>query len=249
MLSIAALAERVKGLDGWRCRAAAVVAGAASVLALAPFFVWPILWLTLPALVWLTDGAIERGTRNHGGRWYRRPAAAAAEIGWWFGFGYFLAGLFWIGEAFLVDAESLCRPDALCRSADARGSGTVPCGGNGTGGTILAHRHLPCGGARVIAIGDGVAARPHPLGLSVERIGLRPHLSRIAHAKCGRLRHLRADADRGARIRAPACPVERGGRAAGPGVRRLPSPCCRCSSPAWQAISGSHLPPRPWCPE
>lgn len=105
MLSIAALAERLKGLDGWRCRSAAVVAGAASVLALAPFFVWPILWLTLPALVWLTDGAIERGTRNRGGRWHRRPAAAAAEIGWWFGFGYFLAGLFWIGEAFLVDAE------------------------------------------------------------------------------------------------------------------------------------------------
>jgi apolipoprotein N-acyltransferase len=104
-LSIAALAERVKGLGGWRCRAAAVIAGAASVLALAPFFVWPILWLTLPALVWLTDGAIERGTRNSGGRWYRRPPAAAAEIGWWFGFGYFLAGLFWIGEAFLVDAE------------------------------------------------------------------------------------------------------------------------------------------------
>ena len=106
MLSIAALAERVKGLDGWRCRATAVVAGAASVLALAPFFVWPILWFTLPALVWLTDGAIARGTRTADSRWYRRPVAAAAETGWWFGFGYFLAGLFWIGEAFLVDADS-----------------------------------------------------------------------------------------------------------------------------------------------
>ena len=106
MLSIAALAERVKDLDGWRCRATAVVAGAASVLALAPFFVWPILWFTLPALVWLTDGAIARGTRTADSRWYRRPVAAAAETGWWFGFGYFLAGLFWIGEAFLVDADS-----------------------------------------------------------------------------------------------------------------------------------------------
>lgn len=105
-LSIAALAERLKGLGGWRCRAAAVIAGAASVLALAPFFAWPILWFTLPALVWLTDGAVARGTTSTGGRWYRRPTAAAAEIGWWFGFGYFLAGLFWIGEAFLVDADS-----------------------------------------------------------------------------------------------------------------------------------------------
>ncbi len=42
---------------------------------------------------------------NEPRRWYTRPAAAAAEIGWWFGFGYFLAGLFWIGEAFLVEAE------------------------------------------------------------------------------------------------------------------------------------------------
>ncbi|NJO35080.1 MAG: hypothetical protein HC869_20185, partial [Rhodospirillales bacterium] len=99
--SIAALAERVKGLSGWRRRAAAIIAGAASVLALAPFFIWPILWITLPALVWLIDGAIEGATRTLQGRWHRRPAAAAAEIGWWFGFGYFIAGLFWIGEAFL----------------------------------------------------------------------------------------------------------------------------------------------------
>jgi apolipoprotein N-acyltransferase len=26
-------------------------------------------------------------------------------VGWWFGFGYFLAGMFWIGEAFLVQAD------------------------------------------------------------------------------------------------------------------------------------------------
>ena len=105
-LSIAVLAGRMKSLGGWRCRTAAAVAGAASVLALAPFFAWPILWVTLPALVWLIDGAIQRGTRDRSERWYRRPAALAAEIGWWFGFGYFLAGLFWIGEAFLVDAEA-----------------------------------------------------------------------------------------------------------------------------------------------
>jgi apolipoprotein N-acyltransferase len=104
-VSIAVLAGRVAGLDGWRRRFAAFLVGVASVLALAPFFVWPILWITLPALVWLLDGAIARA--GHGAsRWYRRPAAAAAEVGWWFGFGYFLAGLFWIGEAFLVEAET-----------------------------------------------------------------------------------------------------------------------------------------------
>jgi apolipoprotein N-acyltransferase len=31
--------------------------------------------------------------------------AAAAGVGWWWGFGYFLAGLYWIGEPFLVEAE------------------------------------------------------------------------------------------------------------------------------------------------
>ena len=104
-LSIATMAERLKSLAGWRSRGVAVAAGATSVLALAPFFVWPVLWVTLPALVWLMDGATRRAEERTDRRWYARPVAAAAQIGWWFGFGYFLAGLFWIGEAFLVDAE------------------------------------------------------------------------------------------------------------------------------------------------
>ena len=29
----------------------------------------------------------------------------AFATGWWFGFGYFLAGLWWIGSAFLVEAD------------------------------------------------------------------------------------------------------------------------------------------------
>jgi apolipoprotein N-acyltransferase len=103
-LSIAALAERLRALRGWRRRVAAFLAGAASVLALAPFFFWPILWLTLPALVWLIDGAAERSAETDA-PWHARAVAQAAEIGWWWGFGYFLAGLYWIGEAFLVEAE------------------------------------------------------------------------------------------------------------------------------------------------
>src|SRR5438128_2961849 len=30
----------------------------------------------------------------------------AAVSGWWFGFGYFVAGLYWLGFAFLVDAKT-----------------------------------------------------------------------------------------------------------------------------------------------
>jgi apolipoprotein N-acyltransferase len=100
-----ALADVLRGLGGWRKRGAALMAGVASVLAMAPFFYWPVLWITLPVLVWLLDGALRRGTNTASVRWHERPGIAAFEIGWWFGFGYFVAGLFWVGEAFLVEAE------------------------------------------------------------------------------------------------------------------------------------------------
>jgi len=82
---------------GWRRAAIAMLAGAASALALAPVNAWPILFLTFPVLVWLVDGSAA-------GRW--SGAMAAALAGWCFGFGYFLAGLYWIGYAFLVDAKT-----------------------------------------------------------------------------------------------------------------------------------------------
>jgi apolipoprotein N-acyltransferase len=106
-VSIEALAERVRNLRGWRRRMAAFAAGAVSVLAMAPFFAWPVLWITLPALVWLIDGAASSRLRGDDAeRWYGRPEIAATEIGWWFGFGYFVPGLFWVGDAFLVEAET-----------------------------------------------------------------------------------------------------------------------------------------------
>jgi len=82
---------------GWQRLLTAFAAGAISVLALAPFNAWPVLFLTFPILVWLVDGAAA-------GRLGGIPAAAVA--GWWFGFGYFLAGLYWVGYAFLVDAKT-----------------------------------------------------------------------------------------------------------------------------------------------
>jgi len=75
----------------------AFVAGAASALGQAPTNLWPILFLTFPLLVWLIDGAPAQ-------RW--RAAWVCAVTGWCFGFGYFVVGLYWIGHAFLVDAET-----------------------------------------------------------------------------------------------------------------------------------------------
>lgn len=85
---------------GWRRGALAFVAGSLSNLAMAPFFFAPVLFLTLPVLVWLIDGAAGRDETSR-----YRSVRAAALAGWWFGFGYFLFGLFWIGEAFLVEAD------------------------------------------------------------------------------------------------------------------------------------------------
>jgi len=82
---------------GWKRAAIALVAGALSALAMEPFNAWPVLFLTFPVMVWLIDGA-------GAGRWRGVPAAAMA--GWWFGLGYFVPGLYWIGYAFLVDAPT-----------------------------------------------------------------------------------------------------------------------------------------------
>jgi apolipoprotein N-acyltransferase len=83
--------------SGWQRRSIAFIAGALSALAMAPLNAWPVLFFTLPVLVWLIDGLGGVG-------W--RALVAAASVGWWFGFGYFLAGLYWIGYAFLVDAPT-----------------------------------------------------------------------------------------------------------------------------------------------
>jgi apolipoprotein N-acyltransferase len=82
---------------GWKRAAIALVAGALSAFAMAPFNAWPVLFLTFPVMVWLIDGA-------GAGRWDGVPAAALS--GWWFGLGYFVPGLYWIGYAFLVDAPT-----------------------------------------------------------------------------------------------------------------------------------------------
>jgi apolipoprotein N-acyltransferase len=82
---------------GWKRAAIALVAGILSSLSMAPFNAWPVLFLTFPVNVWLIDGA---GAGSY------RGVPAAAWSGWWFGLGYFVVGLYWIGEAFLVDADT-----------------------------------------------------------------------------------------------------------------------------------------------
>ena len=79
---------------GWKRAVIALAAGALSTLAMAPFNAWPVLFLTFPVAVWQIDGA---------GAGRMRGIPAAALTGWCFGLGYFVPGLYWIGNAFLVD--------------------------------------------------------------------------------------------------------------------------------------------------
>jgi apolipoprotein N-acyltransferase len=82
---------------GWKRALIALAAGALSALAMAPFNAWPVLFVTFPVAVWLIDGAAA-------GK--RRGVPAAAMAGFWFGLGYFVPGLYWTGNAFLVDAPT-----------------------------------------------------------------------------------------------------------------------------------------------
>jgi len=93
------LETAIQSLMGWRRYGLAFGAGAISTLALAPLHLWPVMFAALPALVFLLDGAAARSPRC------LARVRACAAIGWWFGFGYFFASLYWIGFAFFVQAE------------------------------------------------------------------------------------------------------------------------------------------------
>lgn len=93
-VSLVAVGEFARGLAGWRKVLLAFAVGLVSASAFAPFNVFPCLLASFAILVLLIDGDRQR----------KRPVAAAALTGWAFGFGQFLAGLYWVGYAFTVDA-------------------------------------------------------------------------------------------------------------------------------------------------
>jgi len=89
----------VRKLAGWRANLLGFGAGAISTLALAPLHLWPVMFATLPVIVWLLDGIAARAETM------RARLRSASLLGWWFGFGYFFASLYWIGFAFFVQAD------------------------------------------------------------------------------------------------------------------------------------------------
>lgn len=77
-------------LRGWRADGAALLLGMFAAAALPPVFALPVLLVCFPGLLILIEGA--------------PTVMAAARRGWWFGFGLYLVGLYWVTEAILVEA-------------------------------------------------------------------------------------------------------------------------------------------------
>jgi apolipoprotein N-acyltransferase len=73
----------------------AAALGALGVLGHAPFHIWPVIAVSLVGLVVMLDAAACRPN----------PLRSGFFVGWSWAFGYFLAGMFWVGNAFLVDAQ------------------------------------------------------------------------------------------------------------------------------------------------
>ena len=94
------LAGKVILLWGWRRAVVALLAGAVLALAQPPYDFFAAGFVSFTVLVWLLDGAASMpGTRP------MRRLLQPFAIGWTFGFGYFLAGLWWTGKALLVEAD------------------------------------------------------------------------------------------------------------------------------------------------
>ena len=85
---------------GFKRALLAILAGAIGVLALPPFGFFAAMFISFTLLVWLLDGVAAGPDSGLLGRLW-----PAFFTGWLFGFGYFVAGLWWLGHALLIDAD------------------------------------------------------------------------------------------------------------------------------------------------
>lgn len=87
-------AQKIVFLTGWRRAVLAFLAGVMAALSMAPVYALPLLAAGFSILILLIDGSA--GPR------FRLRAFA---VGWFFGFGFFLAGIYWMAFSFFVQAE------------------------------------------------------------------------------------------------------------------------------------------------
>lgn len=77
--------------EGWSARAVGLALGAAAVLGQAPFHLWPIFIVSLALLFARLQAAAKT----------ERPGRRGFSVSLWWGIGYFAAGTFWVGSAFI----------------------------------------------------------------------------------------------------------------------------------------------------
>src|SRR5256714_6463331 len=86
------LAQEVAELAGWRRYGLAFLLGVLLAGAWPPVDLTPLIFVAFPGLLWLDEGS--------------RGIWASARLGYVFGFGFFLAGMYWIAAALFVDISS-----------------------------------------------------------------------------------------------------------------------------------------------
>jgi apolipoprotein N-acyltransferase len=86
------LAYRLAALSGWRRYGLAFLLGVCATATLPPVDLAPLLLIAFPGLLWLDEGS--------SGPW------ASFRLGYAFGLGLFVSGLYWIAAALLVDVSS-----------------------------------------------------------------------------------------------------------------------------------------------
>jgi len=78
-------------LDGWAGRSVGLILGALAVLGQAPFHLWPIFLISLGILF----ARLQKAAKD------TRPGKRGFSAALWWGVGYFAAGTFWVGSAFI----------------------------------------------------------------------------------------------------------------------------------------------------
>jgi apolipoprotein N-acyltransferase len=83
--------QRARELLGWQRNIVLFLIGATCLFLFAPFNVWPLVLFVIPLFFMMLDESIY--------------ARRAAWDGFWFGYGYFMAGTYWIAISLTVDAD------------------------------------------------------------------------------------------------------------------------------------------------
>ena len=92
-------------LGGWPRRSVAILLGAVTALAFPPLHAWPLLVPGFVGFVWLLEGS-NKTTQLTNLKFISSGSWRAFSAGWWFGLGFFSAGLYWVSLSFFVDAAT-----------------------------------------------------------------------------------------------------------------------------------------------